>query len=675
MDNPGYEKDAAAANGKKKASASATNGKKQPVNTNPTAADGSRKTLSSALSITGSTLSFHDIQYSVQVKQGKCGKVDKVILKDISGVFKPGMNAIMGPTGGGKTSLLDVLAARKDPNGLSGKVLIDGKPQPSNFRLISGYVVQDDIVMGTLSVRENLTFSASLRLPSSVGTKEREQRVEDVISELGLQDCADTRIGGDFSRGVSGGERKRTNVGMELIIKPTFLFLDEPTTGLDASTAGSVMSTMAQLSQRGRTIIFSIHQPRYSIYRLFDKLHLLSKGSTVYHGPSSEALEYFGANGYVCEDHDNPADFFLDSILHNQAAIADSSQNNDAQGRDVEKGKKSGTEMKQRVPPLKDSFKKSRYYSDMTREVNSAIEGSNRDDHVNVQRVTYQTSFLKQLGFVGRRAFKNFIRNPKTSFGQTVLSCMFALLCGLIFWQLDDSATNAVQDRTGALFFLTMNTMMLNNAAVDAFIGEQVIFIHESVSGYYRTSAYFLAKILADLIPQRTLPTILYCTIAYWMIGFRNDGVTYVIFTLNLLLTTYAACGLFFFIGTNTRSFFNAIALIAIVTIVQLMFGGFLINIESVPDWLSWIEYLSIIRYSLKASTTLEFQDRLFCNDNNTAVMSCGPQCLQGNAFLDLQGIDYSYWGFWQNEMALGIIAIAFMTLSYLRLRFMKKFK
>ncbi|XP_072050831.1 LOW QUALITY PROTEIN: broad substrate specificity ATP-binding cassette transporter ABCG2-like [Amphiura filiformis] len=668
MDNAGYEKDSPV-----------SNWILQPVmNTNPTAANGSRKTLSSSLSITGSTLSFHDIQYSVQVKQGKCGKVDKNILKDISGVFKPGMNAIMGPTGGGKTSLLDVLAHRKDPNGLSGKVLIDGKPQPSNFRLISGYVVQDDIVMGTLSVRENLTFSASLRLPSSVGTKEREQRVEDVISELGLQDCADTRIGGDFTRGVSGGERKRTNVGMELISKPKFLFLDEPTTGLDASTAGSVMFILAQLSQRGRTIIFSIHQPRYSVYRLFDKLHLLSKGSTVYHGPSSEALQYFAANGYICEEHDNPADFFLDSILHNQAAIADSSQNNDAQGTDVEKGKKyrkSRTEMKEYIPPLTDSFKKSRFYSDMTREVNSIMELSKCDDHVNVQRGTYQASFFRQFGYLGRRAFKNFIRNPKTSFGQIILACTYALFCGLIFWQLDDSATNAVQDRTGALFFLVMNTMMQNTAAVDAFISERKIFVHESVSGYYRTSAYFLAKILADLIPQRTIPTILYCSIVYWMIGLRPDGVSYLIFTLNLLLTTYASCGLFFFIGANTRSFFNAIALIAIVIIVHLMFSGFLINIQSIPGVLAWLEYLSVIRYSLKALTTLEFKDRLFCNDNSTAVMSCGPQCLQGNLFLDQQGIDYSYWGFWQNEMALGIIAIAFMIFSYLKLRFMKKFK
>lgn len=654
MDNPGFDDVATGeANGK-------TAGKKA-VNTGANNSDGP-----SAQNKDGSVLSFHDIQYTVQVKVGKCGKEDKTILKGISGIFKPGMNAIMGPTGGGKTSLLDVLAARKDKTGLTGQVLVNGKRQPSNFRLISGYVVQDDVVMGTLSVRENLRFSAALRLPSSVSKQEREQRVEDVITELGLSDCANTRIGNELTRGVSGGERKRTNVGMELIIQPSILFLDEPTTGLDSSTARSVMSTMSQLSKKGRVIIFSIHQPRYSIYRLFDKLHLLSKGHTVYHGPAGDALDYFSANGYECEAHDNPADFYLDSILHNQAAIAASEVATEAV--DIESGSKNNratnTEMTERVAPLKESYQKSQYYQDMKKEVDDVFEGFNKGNDVAMDKLTYQTSFFVQFGHVCKRSFLNYARNPKTSFGQTILTCMFALLVGIIFFQLDDSADNAIQDRTGALFFLTMNTLMMNNAAVDAFMSEQVVFIHESVSGYYRTSAYFLAKILGDLLPQRTIPTFLYATISYWMIGFRPEGVSYLIYTLNLLLTTYAACGLFFFIGTCVRDFFSAIALIAIVTIVQLLFGGFLINIESLPGWLAWLEYLSIIRYSLKTSTILEYSDRMFCNpfpDNST--------CLSGDKFLELQGIDSSTWGLWQNEMALAIIALGFMTFAYIKLR------
>lgn len=188
--------------------------------------------------------------------------------------------------------LLDILAARKDPKGQTGHVLINGAPQPENFKCMAGYVIQvsqkikprkwlcsilhelrshfqDDIVVGMLTVRENIAFSAALRLPSSMSTSERNTQVEDVINDLGLTKCADTRVrfcrvrnialyialtlvfllqvGTEFIRGVSGGERKRTNIAMELITSPQVLFLDEPTTGLDANTAYSVIHLLKRL--------------------------------------------------------------------------------------------------------------------------------------------------------------------------------------------------------------------------------------------------------------------------------------------------------------------------------------------------------------------------------------------------------------------------------------------
>ncbi|KAJ4945004.1 hypothetical protein JOQ06_013543 [Pogonophryne albipinna] len=192
----------------------------------------------------GSTVSFHNVRYRVQLQSGfVCRRKTshREILLDLNGIMRPGLNAILGPTGSGKSSFLDILAARKDPSGLSGEVLIDRAPQPPNFKCLSGYVVQEDVVMGTLTVRENLRFSAALRLPRSVLQSEKEARVNQLISELGLSKVADCKVGTQMTRGISGGERKRTNIGMELIIDPAVLFLDEPTTGLDASTANSVL--------------------------------------------------------------------------------------------------------------------------------------------------------------------------------------------------------------------------------------------------------------------------------------------------------------------------------------------------------------------------------------------------------------------------------------------------
>jgi ATP-binding cassette subfamily G (WHITE) protein 2 len=158
-------------------------------------------------------------------------KKHKRILYDINGIFKPGMNAILGPTGSGKSSLLDILADRKDRKGLEGQVLMDGQVQTEDFKYRVGYVVQDDTVSGTLTVRENLTFSANLRLSKSTSREQKRAIVDQVIGQLGLEKCVDSKVGTEFSRGISGGERKRTNIGMELVLSPSVLFLDEPTTG------------------------------------------------------------------------------------------------------------------------------------------------------------------------------------------------------------------------------------------------------------------------------------------------------------------------------------------------------------------------------------------------------------------------------------------------------------
>ncbi|CAF3389951.1 unnamed protein product [Rotaria sp. Silwood1] len=186
----------------------------------------------------GSIISFHSINYTLRSQQC-CNilpmpclkKKQQQILYDLNGVFKPGMNAILGQTGSGKSSLLDILADRKDRQGLTGQVLMDGQPQGSDFKYRVGYVVQDDILSGTLTVRENLAFSANVRLPQNVSTKAKKSIIDEVIRQLDLEKCADSNVGNEFQRGVSGGERKRTNIGMELVLSPNVLFLDEPTTG------------------------------------------------------------------------------------------------------------------------------------------------------------------------------------------------------------------------------------------------------------------------------------------------------------------------------------------------------------------------------------------------------------------------------------------------------------
>lgn len=169
--------------------------------------------------------------------------------------------------------------------------------------------------MTTLTVREAVYYSAQLQLPRSMSKSEKMGRSMEVIKEMGLQDSMDTRIGSQFCRGLSGGEKRRVSICLEILMKPWLLFMDEPTSGLDSASAFHVMSRIAGLSrQGGRTIVVSIHQPSNHIFDLFDNLCLLSGGKTVYFGPSSSAGLLFANNGFPCPPKKNPADHYLKTV-------------------------------------------------------------------------------------------------------------------------------------------------------------------------------------------------------------------------------------------------------------------------------------------------------------------------------------------------------------------------
>ncbi|CAG5929446.1 unnamed protein product [Menidia menidia] len=615
----------------------------------------------------GATVSFHNIYY--KVKQGKgCFSrktTTKDILIDLNGIMKPGLNAIMGATGSGKSSFLDVLAARKDPSGLSGEVLIDGAPQPPNFKCLSGYVVQDDVVMGTLTVRENFSFSAALRLPSSISQQEKEQKVNRLIQELGLGKVADSKVGTQLIRGISGGERKRTNIGMELIIDPSVLFLDEPTTGLDASTANSVLLLLKRMANHGRTIILSIHQPRYTIYRLFDSLTLLVNGNQVYHGPAQTALEYFSEIGYTCEAHNNPADFFLDVINGDSTAVA--LNNADEEDADSVSLSRRGIEDK-----LVEEYRNCQYFKQTKAELERIAQGKPKTSTARSRTITYNTSFLTQFKWVLKRTFRNLLLNPQTSIAQIAVTLFLALVVGALFFDVKEDQSG-VQNRVGALFFIVVNQCFSSLSAAELFITERKLFIHEYISGYYRVSVYFLCKILSDIITLRTIPAIVFSCVAYFMIGLKPTVEAFFIFMLTVALVAYTATSMAFAISADQTVVAIANIFMTITCVFMMIFAGLLVNLPSIVSWLAWLKYLSIPRYGLTALQANEFTGLNFCHGLNSSIIPPGSSCT-GEAYLEEQGVEYSPWGLWQNHLALGIMTICFLVITYLKLRFIRKF-
>eukprot|EP00922_Rhytidocystis_sp_ex-Travisia-forbesii_P039062 GHVS01058161.1.p1 GENE.GHVS01058161.1~~GHVS01058161.1.p1 ORF type:complete len:873 (+),score=134.71 GHVS01058161.1:132-2750(+) len=237
------------------------------------------------------------------------------ILKDVYMHAQPGeLLAIMGPSGSGKSTLLNVLAGRTPRTAhRSGKVIFLGPPQGCDISCFSNYVMQRDVQLECLTVEETLQMSADLKL-KNLTKKERIQKVHQVMSELSLLSCRHVSIGGDFKKGISGGQLKRVCIAVELLDDPSLLFLDEPTSGLDSALAFDILQTLMYLAKSGRTIICTVHQPRSQVFAMFDRLLLLSQGSVVYHGDANKITQYFERNGFPCPLRFNPADFVLDLL-------------------------------------------------------------------------------------------------------------------------------------------------------------------------------------------------------------------------------------------------------------------------------------------------------------------------------------------------------------------------
>ena len=264
-------------------------------------------------------VAFEDLSYTVPIKKNESLK----ILKNLSGAFSPGkLVAFMGPSGSGKSTLLDVLAGRKTSGSLEGKVLFNGRaPTIDDYRFSVGYVEQFDTLVGELTVENMLRYTADLKLPSSVSAEERKARVEEVIQMLSLETCRKTVIGSALSRGISGGQAKRVNIGLALISRPPILFLDEPTSGLDSRVADEVIELLKELAHRDtRTIVCTIHSPTGHGFSLFDDLYMIHEGKAIYDGAVNKAQTYFESLGHTRDPEASLPEWLVD-LTNNMESI------------------------------------------------------------------------------------------------------------------------------------------------------------------------------------------------------------------------------------------------------------------------------------------------------------------------------------------------------------------
>jgi len=551
--------------------------------------DGASITFSSSSVVAPVELYWKDLIVTLEKRKGKGGKrgedgngTKKVLFRG-SGVAKPGrLLAIMGPSGAGKTTLLTALA-RKIPIGegihVQGKVLVNGAPL-RDAEYSYGFVRQESLFFSHLTVRETIELAAKMQL-SGLKPSECHQAAEFLMTQMGLTKCADTIVGNEKSRGISGGEKKRLNIACELISAPSLVFADEPTTGLDSFQAEKVMESLKKLTEQGHTVVCTIHQPRSSIFSMMDDLVLLTEGEVVYSGPADQALQHFSTLGYPCPELTNPAEFFSDLI-----AIDHVSQ--DTEAASIKK-----------IEKLRSGFS----FTETPRDLGPMNQ---------VRRpLTPKIGWLRQFQLLFSRAWKQIIRDKKNNMARLIPSIMSALLFGSIYWKLK-LTQSAAMDRMGLLQVSAINSAMLSLVkTLYVFPNERTIVNSERAKGSYGVLPYLTSKLAAELPVAAVFPA-LFGTIVYPMAGLHRGWRKFGAFISTVILNSFACASFGLTIGATAPSTEAAVAFGPASMVLFIVFGGYYINELNVPKLLRFLPEISIIRWTFEGLCLNEFRGLKF---------------------------------------------------------------
>lgn len=521
-----------------------------------------RKSLNAGQS--ASTIQWEDLNVLASLPNGN----EKRILHGISGEASSGdMLALMGPSGSGKTTLLQALAGR--PTGrLEGKLNIDGKRPSKNTRRKTALVTQVDLMWEALTVRETLEYAALLRLPESMPRKSKLNRCREVAGELGLLKCYDTVVGGVGRPGISGGEKKRLSVAIELLSRPSLLILDEPTSGLDATIALKLINLLHKQSTEKRrvTVVLSIHQPSTRVFQAMTTILALSEGETMYKGGPFELAPYFSSLGHDLPEQSNPADWLLD-IASGDFYSSDIG-NTDAQ-----------SERKRLCDRFRQDVEKKEKISKWTDEktglvVSDAPVDNDNSDKLKDDSWTWPTSWgFQVVTLVSRmaRAKSDSALDPWKIFQHIFL----ALVAGLLWFRAgQDRTPGAIQDVSGLLFFsVTVNSFAPLFQSLFAFPGEREIVRKEKSSGWYQLSSYYVARAISD-IPLELLQPFLFVPIMYFMAGLRETAGAFLGHFFVTCFSTLTATSIGLLISSSVMDFNKAQVAAACFLLATMLLGG-----------------------------------------------------------------------------------------------------
>ncbi|RYQ85020.1 hypothetical protein Ahy_B10g104503 isoform A [Arachis hypogaea] len=505
------------------------------------------------------------------------------ILWDVNCVAKPSeVLAVVGPSGAGKSSLLEILAGKVCPT--KGSILVNKKTvDKAQIRKISGYVTQKDILFPLLTVEETLMFSAKLRL--NLPKQQLCSRVKSLIQELGLGHVARTRVGDEKVRGISGGEKRRVSIAIEVVHDPKVLILDEPTSGLDSTSAMQIIGMLKVMSEsRGRTIIFSIHQPGFRIVKMFNSILLLANGSVLHHG----TVDLLGVNlrlmGLELPLHVNVVEFAIESI--------------DTIQQQQKKGNDRGESRSGRFT-LQQLFQQSKVtdVGMINEEMDFTCEFAN--------------SRLRETIILTHRFAKIILRTKELFACRTIQMLISGLVLGSVFCHLKDGLEGA-QERVGLFAFILTFLLSCTTEALPIFLQEREILMRETSSGSYRVSSYAIANALVFL-PFLLILAILFTMPLYWLVGLNKNFAAFLNFLLIIWLILYTATSVVVCFSALVPNFIVGNAVISGVIGSFFLFSGYFISKNEIPKYWIFMHYVSLYKYPFEGFLINEFSNSKKC--------------------------------------------------------------
>ncbi|XP_074271811.1 pleiotropic drug resistance protein 1-like [Silene latifolia] len=542
-------------------------------------------------------ITFDEIRYSVdmpmEMKAQGVTEDRLALLKGVSGAFRPGvLTALMGVSGAGKTTLMDVLAGRKTGGYIDGDIKISGyEKNQETFARVSGYCEQADIHSPHLTVYESLVFSAWLRLSSDVDADARKTFVEEVMDLVELDSLRYALVGLPGVNGLSTEQRKRLTIAVELVANPSIIFMDEPTSGLDARAAAIVMRTVRNTVNTGRTVVCTIHQPSIDIFDAFDELLLLKRGGTqIYFGPigrhGCDLIEYFeGIEGvHKIKDGYNPATWMLEvsSIAQETALGVDFSE----------------------------LYKNSELYkrNKAVIQQHSVPAPGSKDLYFPTQ---YSQSFPTQFAACLWKQHCSYWRNTMYTGMRLFFALFVGVMFGSIFWKLGSNTKTqqGLLNAMGSMYTAVLFLGIQNSAGVQPVVFvERTVFYRERAAGMYSALPYAFSQILIEM-PYCLLQTVFYGATVYAMMDFQwtASKFFYYLYFMYFTLLYYTYYGMMA-VGVTPNASVAAIVSSAFYGIWQV-FSGFLIPRPKMPIWWRWYYWLCPISWSLYGLLVSQFGD------------------------------------------------------------------